>query len=426
MTPQTGESTSIADMITTTLSNLVTSASSMEINSMAVSTFAGGKETGTTTPNPTEDTSDITAQLNFVMSAIVAPVICFAGMVGNVLAVIIWNRPKLRSSTGRYLTGQSVADFSVLLFFVLFDSILAWIPDIKYSPFYGYCYCYIFYPGLFFAVVCSVWFTVGVTIDRYILVCWITKAKQYCNLKRANLGLGLITFNAFIINFPNYLSYTPVNPWGNDNGGNYTISDNNNINQSPENAMKLEPTERVQAFTETEFFHSPSGQFYEFWIHCMILILIPWATVFSMNIMIIRAVRASNKKNAGKKTSASAQSTKQSENQITRLLLVVTFSFLFFIGAQCIIQCMYMKQPAGFNLSIVNSSFAFAKCGIVFNSAMNFFLYCLTGRRFRAELLYLLGLYNKDDQLSSLMDGQSGSSSGRHTNTSSSGSTSGF
>ena len=63
------------------------------------------------------------------------------------------------------------------MFFVLMDSTTAWNPDVKYSQAYGFFFCYIGYPGIFFAVVCSVWFTVGVTVDRYILVCWITKAK---------------------------------------------------------------------------------------------------------------------------------------------------------------------------------------------------------------------------------------------------------
>ena len=46
----------------------------------------------------------------------------------------------------------------------------------------------------------------------------------------------------------------------------------------------------IESFKATEFQNGPSGQFYEFWIHCMILILIPWVTVFSMNVMIIKAV----------------------------------------------------------------------------------------------------------------------------------------
>lgn len=348
-------------------------------------------------------------ELNFIMMGIVAPIFCFIGMVGNVLAIITWNRPNMRSSTGRYLSGQAVADFAVLLFYLTIFSAQTWTPGVIYSPVYGFLYCYVFFPGLFFAVVCSVWYTVGVTIDRYILVCWITKAKQYCNVKRANFGLALITFNSFIINFPHYLSFTTVDQ--------SSIINNNNDNSSSNasEAAMATPT-KVKTFKETEFYTGPSGQFYEFWIHCMILIIIPWVTVFSMNIMIIRAIHKSNKKNAEKKTTSSVRRCKQSENQITRQLLIVTFTFLFFIGLQCVIQCMFMKKPAGFNMFIVNSSFAIAGCGIVFNSSLNFFLYCLTGRRFRTELLRVLGLYKKDQkQFSSLVDRPSGSSSRQTT-----------
>ncbi|GFN76151.1 FMRFamide receptor [Plakobranchus ocellatus] len=365
--------------------------------------------------------SSLPDELNYIMSAVVGPIICFIGMAGNVLSIITWSRPKMRSSTGRYLTAQAVADFAVLLFFILVDSLQVWHPDAKYNIVYGLFFCYIGYPGIFFAVVCSIWYTVGVTVDRYILVCWITKAKQFCNEKRANFGLFLITFNAFVINFPHYMSFSPVFPKEGssdhvtgrmeDNRTAHTNNSNPGMDVNTEKMM-----ERVVTFEMTEFTKGASGQFYEFWIHCMILILIPWATVFFMNIMIIRAVSRSNKKNADKKTTQSAKNSKDSENQITRLLLTVTFTFLFFIGAQCVIQCMYMKKPAGFNMFLVNSSFAIAKCGIVFNSSLNFFLYCLTGRRFRVELLRILGMGRPERQMmSSLMDRPSGSSSRRTT-----------
>ncbi|GFS01626.1 FMRFamide receptor [Elysia marginata] len=394
-----GDNSSVTDIITATVMDITTSASVKDIAKEGMRKMT--------------EKYTLVDELNFIMCGIVAPIFCFVGMAGNVLSIITWNRPKMRSSTGRYLTGQAIADFAVLMFFVLIDSTMTWNPDVKFSPVYGFCFCYILYPGVFFAVVCSVWFTVGVTIDRYILVCWITKAKQYCNVKRANFGLILITVNAFIINFPHYLSFTTVDP---SSAGNSSMLGSGNGSTQADDAVKMVPAIRVATFEPTEFYNGKPGWFYEFWIHCMMLIIVPWITVFSMNIMIIRAIRRSNKKNEGKKTSASVRNCKQSENQITRLLLVVTFTFLLFIGMQCVIQCMFMKKPAGFNMFIVNSSFAVAKCGIVFNSSTNFFLYCLTGRRFRTELLTVLRLRDKDQyQVSSLVDRPSASSSRQTT-----------
>ena len=43
------------------------------------------------------------------MSAIVGPLICGAGLLGNLLSLITWMRPQLRSSTARWLQGQVCA-----------------------------------------------------------------------------------------------------------------------------------------------------------------------------------------------------------------------------------------------------------------------------------------------------------------------------
>ena len=46
-----------------------------------------------------------------------------------------------------------------------------------------------------------------------------------------------------------------------------------------------------------------------------------------------------------KKTKESASKSRQSENQVTRVLLIVTFTFLVLVGFQCISQCFYMLMP---------------------------------------------------------------------------------
>ncbi|CAG5115191.1 unnamed protein product [Candidula unifasciata] len=338
--------------------------------------------------------------LHFVMSAIVGPIICLFGMVGNLMSIITWCRPGMRSSTGRYLIGQAVADFAVLLLFLVVDSAQQWNPNLKFSLCYGIFFSYIGYPCFFLAIVVSIWITVGVTIDRYIMVCWITKSKKFCSETRANVGLILIAVNSFLVNLPHFASFTVVYPdYGGGGGGNSSSS------SSPS-------TEPQPTFKMTEFGAGSGGQFYEFWIHCIILILIPWVSVLSLNIMIINKINKSNKRMENKKTRESMKKSKQSENQITRLLLAVSFSFLFFIGLQCIIQCFAMQKPPWADMQMVSASFAFGKLGIVFNSSLNFVLYCLTGRRFRVELLNMLGCSKGDRlQTSSRDNSVSGSSS---------------
>ena len=46
-----------------------------------------------------------TAQrMHWVTSAVVGPIFVILGLMGNILSIVVWNRPHMTSSTGRYLT----------------------------------------------------------------------------------------------------------------------------------------------------------------------------------------------------------------------------------------------------------------------------------------------------------------------------------
>lgn len=127
---------------------------------------------------------------------------------------------------------------------------------------------------------------------------------------------------------------------------------------------------------------------YEFWVHCMFLVLAPWATIFVLNMLIIQRVTKINRQMGAKRGSSGKEKAKKSEAQMTRLLLTVTFTFLVLIAFQCITQCFFMLKEG--NHRIVSEAFSIAKLGIVINSSINFFLYCLSARRFRKELAALV------------------------------------
>ncbi|XP_052796146.1 FMRFamide receptor-like [Mya arenaria] len=309
--------------------------------------------TSWTTTDPTDDGMATAEMMNYVTSVYVGIIFVIFGVVGNVLSIIVWRRPRMRSSTGTYLTGQAVADLCLLIFFFLLNSLQKIAPSVMASSAYGEFFAYIGYPFFFLFVVCSIWFTVGVTVDRYIQVCWITRAKDMCNERRARMGLGVITLLCFIINAPHFATYEHV-------------------------------TGANPSFRATEYGSGKGSQNYEFWIHCMILVLVPWATIFTLNMLIIHRVTSMNRQMDSKRGSSGKDKTRKSEAQLTRLLLTITFTFLVLIAFQCITQCFFMLKAG--NHRIVAEAFSIAQLGIVINSSINFFLYCLSGKRFRKEL----------------------------------------
>ena len=116
-------------------------------------------------------------KMHFITSSYFGTIFVIIGLVGNVLSILVWKRKKMRSSTGTYLIGQAIADAGLLIFFFITDSIPMMAPSVKTSSAFGGFFAFIGYPIFFLLVVCSIWFTVGVTVDRYIQVCWISQAK---------------------------------------------------------------------------------------------------------------------------------------------------------------------------------------------------------------------------------------------------------
>ena len=138
-----------------------------------------------------------------------------------------------------------------------------------------------------------------------------------CSNKRALHGIGIISFLCFIINTPHFFTYNPV----------------------------LDRNATDGTYKLTEFGKGVGSQNYEFWVHCMFLVLVPWVTIFTLNMLIIRQVWASGDKMSGRKSVNAKEKTKKSENQLTILLLTATFTFLVLLALQCITQCFFMLEP---------------------------------------------------------------------------------
>lgn len=276
------------------------------------------------------------------------------------------------TATGIYLITLGIVDSGLLFFFLLTDSIPANSPTVKMNYAYSAFFSYFGYPIFFFFVVASIWVMIGVTATRFIMVKFPVKAKDWCSSKRAYFGIGATLLSVFIVNIPHFFSYRPVKV-----SGGYT-------------------------FQLTKYGKSESAQMYEFWVHCMFMVLVPWATIAILNAIIIHSMLSRTKyMQSLDKTASSKPERNKQDRQMTRVLLTVTFTFLFLLALQCITQCFFMlgigKAKTSWDQNAVNLAFAFAKMGVVINSAINCFLYCFTGSVFRAEVRKMFA-FKSDNQ----------------------------
>ena len=82
-------------------------------------------------------------------------------------------------------------------------------------------------------------------------------------------GILIISFLCFVINSPHFGNY-------------YAIPDN-------------EREEGMPAYDYTEFGKGNGSKMYEFWVHCMFIVLVPWITILCLNLMIICRVTKLNR-----------------------------------------------------------------------------------------------------------------------------------
>ena len=302
-------------------------------------------------------------RLRKIASIYVAMPISIFGLIGNIISIFVWKKiNKKRSESGKsagiYLIALAICDSGLLLFFLMTESFLQIDPTLKNNLHYIQFHSYVGFPFYFFFIVSSIWIVICVTINRFIAVVYPHKAQDWNSLRMTYIIISTTLFFSFCINIPHFFNYHLVLK-----DGNYS-----------------------ETWTETctRYGASKEAMYYDFWTHCMALVLIPWVTIFCLNIAIIRKLKYREKLQSNIKGES------KRERQTTAILLVISISFLLFLIWHCITQCFWMlkygQDISGSAWFYVDSAYAFARLGVVVNSSINFVLYCLTGSMFRKEM----------------------------------------
>jgi len=302
-------------------------------------------------------------QLHFLATVYIAIPICVFGIMGNCLSMIVWKKINSKrsdsgKSAGVYLMVLAVIDSGLLVFFLLTESLPQLYPHMMHDVYFIYFHAYVGFPFFFFFIVASIWMVVCVTINRFIAVVYPHRARQVNSTKITYTTIAATLIFSFIINIPHFF--------------NFQLQRSNSTQSS-----------FIYSEIKTYYGKSRSAEYYDFWAHCMVLVLVPWFTIFTLNVAIIHKLITKKKLQVNKKGES------KRERQTTIILLVITISFLVFLLWQCLTQCFWMLgygkdlKHVWFN---VESAYAFARLGVVLNSSVNFILYCLTGTMFRKEM----------------------------------------
>ena len=214
------------------------------------------------------------------------------------------------------------------------------------------------------STLCSTLFILGMTFDRFYSIIRPHKAASFNTVKRAKITIVCIVIFSILFNIP-HLFTTAV--------------------------------EGRQAVPLGRGMDKISGQFY-YWMSFIINFAAPFILLLVMNSFIIHRIRNRSNftknlnSNIGNSMHGQISKMKNSERQIFVILILVTFSFLILMTPTYVLT-LYVTFV---NYDVTPKSFAefhlFFNIGhktYYTNYGINFFLYVLSGQKFRTDLKQL-------------------------------------
>ena len=300
------------------------------------------------------------------------------GTLGNALSLMVLSQQSMRKlSIYTYLGVLSVVDTLVLYSGVLPE----WLDNLFGYTIHQWWLCTLKNVVKYTVSQFSVWIIVAVTVERYIATAHTLSAVTMCTRKRAIVVMLVMYILLFIMNGHLLFTSTIITFY------NYTIVEGDLSNLSLGHMKQMPYAKSQCSITDDEYIDRIWP-----WVDACFYSLIPCLVILSLNILIIRAVQnsKSDRKYLGRITSAENQiSNRESEVRMTRLLILISFVFMLTTLPVNIVWIVkktlpYLTDPC--QRSHVLLAMVVGRMLMYTNHSVNFFLYLLSGIKFRQKL----------------------------------------
>ena len=233
-------------------------------------------------------------------------------------------------------------------------------------------------PLLSMLLLCSTYFTVLVSGDRYFLICWPLIAEKIRTRKMAVRLVILVIIVVNIYIFPHWFEYRT---------GVKTIQDIRTI-PNPASNQTDEMTTIITEKKLVELAYTKFGSrgiyrsIYRFYLNVPITFVIPFTLLTLCNGSMIHQLLLikKKKKRLGHRLKA--------DIRITTMLIVIVLTFMLCRSFNLFVNLLVLISPCLNNNSLQRIN-AFANLLTAFNGFINFFLFAAFGQRFREMVLYI-------------------------------------
>ena len=298
-------------------------------------------------------TSDIIA--TDILGIWVTGVFCLLGFTGNILSfIVLW---RAFSSSPMFLVLRAVALSDAIFLFTVFliqtvVNMYPYINALKWCSLHrGYVQFYM-WPILMMTQMSTVWLTVLVSSERYVAICYPLQAASTCTIPKMRKAVLSIYIGSVLYNIPRYFEF-------------YVTQEGSSIG-------------KTEVGTNVIYRY-----LYNCVLYSLMLFFIPLFCLVFLNIKLVLALRK------GKKQWQSLQFRQKKEQNLTLIPLTIVLVF-FVCGTPSLtvniidsLNSDIWAHPA-FMVFMIVANFL-----VVLNSAANFIIYCLLGKKFRSKLLEL-------------------------------------
>ncbi|XP_059087453.1 FMRFamide receptor-like [Tigriopus californicus] len=308
--------------------------------------------------------ADVT-QYQFWCDGVLLVIIGLGGFVGNLMALVVLSRPKLRDVFHQLLLALACFD---ILYIICGGVSYTFRAFQAQSDIYTYLFPHLIYPLSHVAVTGTIFMTLAISIERYLGLCHPMLPPHS---RKAWFYIVPVVVIAFALNVPKFME------------------------------VELE-IETVNG-TDIPFLKSSQLRYNENYVRGYIM----WTRLFSTAIIPVTMLLFLNTRIIIDLFSSKVQrfgSTKRQRREINLCFILLCIVFVFFICHACrifldvyefsnvekIIQCApdrpWLPEAWGQALPYVSHFM------MILNSSVNFIVYCLVGHTFRRELCRTLGI----------------------------------
>ncbi|KAK3753350.1 hypothetical protein RRG08_062066 [Elysia crispata] len=288
-------------------------------------------------------------------------IIACVGVVSNIVAIVVLAHYRTKSTAPFLLICLAVFD-TLFLTSELFLETLTYLAQggvisDSYRDFIRPIYCILFPVPLLFRTN-SAYTILLITLERYTVVAWPLTAHRLLRPRVARLAVVVVISFVLVYHTPVYLAFSCS-----------TIFHN----KTQRNVLKFHRT----SFGKSEFYN----HVYHTWMNLTVHFWIPFLLLLVFNVLLLVALKRS--KTHGPATNDTQNRTKR-ERRLTVMVLCMTGIF-FLCELFPAVSFILTTGLNRFNECSMNCNrfSAVADTIIMLNAAINFAIYCATGRKFR-------------------------------------------